>query len=300
MSIPFQNGRIDHLAGPPFLPVSVDVLRLDLVHPVVSGNKWFKLKRYLQEAEQQSRKTLLTFGGAYSNHIVATAAAAQMHGLKSIGIIRGEEPAAWSHTLQAAKGFGMELFFVSREDYRQKRIPHEVFFHHKQKDVYVIAEGGYGEKGAEGAAEILKGFDTTSYSHIVTAVGTGTTLAGLVNASQPHQQVIGIPVLKGAHSLQQEIESLLPEEKKAAFQLLHDYHFGGYAKHSPELLHFMNEAFQQYLLPTDFVYTAKALFAVFDLAKKEFFQPSEKVLFVHTGGLQGNASLPKGTLIFGT
>jgi len=274
------------------------VLRLDIIHPIVSGNKWFKLKKYLQEAEAQGKKTLLTFGGAYSNHIVATAAAAQVHQFKSIGIIRGEEPAAWSHTLQVAKSFGMNLHFVSREDYKQKRIPQIVFQHHTPGEIYTIAEGGYGEKGAEGAAEILSRFDSSSYSHIVAAVGTGTTLAGLVNALQAQQTVIGIPVLKGAHSLQHEIENLLPKEKKASFQLLHDYHFGGYAKHNPALIAFMNEIFRQYQLPTDFVYTAKALFAVFDLVKNNHFREGNHVLFVHTGGLQGNASLPKGTLIF--
>lgn len=300
MSISLQNGRIDRLVGPPFSPFSIDVLRLDLVHPVVSGNKWFKLKKYLEEAALLRKKTLLTFGGAYSNHIVATATAAQLHQSKSIGIIRGEEPANWSHTLQAAKAAGMKLYFVSREDYRQKDIPEAVFQSHHADDIYVIAEGGFGEKGAEGASDILQGLDTDSYSHIVTAVGTGTTLAGLVNAVGTHQTVIGIPVLKGAHSLQQEIERLLPEEKKAGFQLVHDYHFGGYAKHNLVLLRFMNDIFQQYLLPTDFVYTAKALFAVLDLVRKNFFPDGAKVLFIHTGGLQGNVSLPKGTLIFGT
>lgn len=276
--------------------VAVDVLRLDLLHPVVSGNKWFKLKHYVEDAKAQGKKNLLTFGGAYSNHLVATAAAAEMHGLASIGIVRGEEPAVWSHTLRDAKRYGMDLRFVSRDDYRRKSDPQNVCS--EQEDTCIISEGGAGEKGVQGAADILSAHNTKHYTHIITAVGTGTTLAGLATAAEPHQSIIGIVVLKNAFSLQQEIEAMLPGQKHRSFSLLFHYHFGGYARHTPELLRFMNDCFATSSIATDFVYTGKAFFATVDLLKAGHFPSGSRVLLVHTGGLQGNRSLKKGALIF--
>jgi 1-aminocyclopropane-1-carboxylate deaminase len=292
-----ENIRINSLETSCQLPV--DVLRLDLIHPVVSGNKWFKLKEYLQLAKQSEKTTLITYGGAYSNHIVATVAAANMHGLKSAGIIRGEEPASWSPTLSAAKEYGMQLFFTSRENYRQKTIPPEIFNSFDETESIVIPEGGYGQLGALGAKDILLQTVAAGYSHIVTAVGTGTTLAGLALAVLPHQQVIGIPVLKNAFSLEEEIKALLPPEKNASFQLINDYHFGGYAKRSATVISFMNDFYDKTGIPTDFIYTGKTFLGVFNLFEKGYFTSSDKVLLLHTGGLQGNLSLPKGTLIFG-
>jgi 1-aminocyclopropane-1-carboxylate deaminase len=298
MSLFTQNCRIDRLS--PFYKsrIPVDVLRLDAIHPVVSGNKWFKLKEYLKEASQTNKKTVLTYGGAYSNHIVATAAAAQIAGLKSIGIIRGEEPPVLSHTLLSAADFGMKFYFISREAYKLKTVPREVYQQYAQNDIYEIPEGGYGKKGMLGAKDIILQNETSSYTHFIAAVGTGTTLAGIIDAALPHQKIIGISVLKNAYSLQKEIESLLPKEKYGCFELLHDYHFGGYAKHTKELFRFMNEFYETTGIPTDFAYTAKALYAVSDLLEKSYFNSNDKLLFVHTGGLQGNFSLPKGTLIF--
>ena len=240
MSDPILSAcRIDHLSSYCDFRATVDVLRLDLVHPVVSGNKWFKLKEYLADAKRQ-QKALLTFGGAFSNHIVATAAAAQQHSLKCIGVIRGEEPSELSHTLQQARTFGMDLYFSAREAYRSRQVPECILQTYSADDLYIIPEGGYGEKGAAGAKEILQTSDTSSYTHILSAVGTGTTLAGLTAAARPGQKVIGISVLKNALTLKEEISHLLPEEKQAQFQLLHDYPFGGYAKRTPGLLRFMN------------------------------------------------------------
>ncbi|HYO22155.1 MAG TPA: pyridoxal-phosphate dependent enzyme, partial [Flavisolibacter sp.] len=267
--------------------------------PVVSGNKWFKLKRYLLDARQSGKNTLLTFGGAYSNHIAATAAAANEQRFRSIGIIRGEEPSPLSHTLAAAASAGMKLYFISREAYQRKTIPIKIYHENDKNELYVIPEGGYGNPGVDGASEILQIKDFASYTHIISAVGTGTTLAGLVTAAGPHQKVIGIPVLKNALSLQKEIDDLLPLVNHSSFQLLNDYHFSGYAKQSAELFHFMNRLFLQTGIPTDFVYTAKAFYAAFDLLEKGFFSTNDKILLLHTGGLQGNLSLPKGTLIFG-
>lgn len=287
--------RIDSLSSFCDFRATVDVLRLDLLHPVVSGNKWFKLKEYLAEAGQ---KTILTFGGAYSNHIVATAAAAASHGLKSLGVIRGEEPAVLSSTLKQAEEYGMRLFFTSRENYKHKKIPEQVWRSIAPEELYVIPEGGYGAKGMQGAKDILLQNDTSSYTHVFSAVGTGTTLAGLVLAAGEQQKIVGVPVLKNNRSLETEIRQLLPTEKQNQFELIHDYDFGGYAKKNPALFHFMNLLYQQTGIPTDFVYTAKAFFAVFDLLQKGMFSAADKLLLLHTGGLQGNRSLPKGTLIF--
>ena len=299
MDISSKNCRVDHLSSIyQFLPV-VDVLRLDELHPVVSGNKWFKLKEYLKDAKANGKKILLTFGGAYSNHIVATSAAAQTMEFSSVGIIRGEDPVILSHSLKTAVSYGMKLYFVSREVYRKKAVPEKVFTDYEESDIYIIPEGGYGKKGMMGAQDILLQNDISVYTHFVSAVGTGTTLAGISAAGLPHQKIIGISVLKNNQSLQQEIKDLLPAEKHSSFELLHDYHFGGYARHTKELIAFMDELYVQTAIPTDFVYTAKSFYAVFDLVHTGYFAPNHKILLLHTGGLQGNVSLPKGTLIYG-
>lgn len=296
--VQLENCRLDPVCFLPGRDIRIDVLRLDLVHPVISGNKWFKLKEYLSEAISLGKKTIVSFGGAYSNHIVATAAAARQAGLESIGMIRGEEPPALSPTLVEAKNFGMELFFVSREDYRNRIIPVAVYRAHRDGDVYVINEGGYGRRGTDGAKKILDLVNAAQYEHITAAVGTGTTLAGLVEATAGAQKITGISVLKNNHSLEKEIQNLLSEKNKDRFTLLHDYHFGGYAKYSGELIESMNQWYRETGIPSDFVYTGKLFFALTDLLQKGFFQPGSRVLTIHSGGLQGNRSLPKGTLIF--
>ena len=296
--IELDRSRIDSVSSLYNFHTTVDVLRLDLIHPVVSGNKFFKLKEYLSEAEHQNKKVLVTFGGAYSNHIVATAAAAEWQGLKSIGIIRGEKPAALSHTLMQARSYGMDLIFVSREEYRRKSLPDEWLKNYRPEDLYIINEGGYGSRGMEGSRDILKDCNASTYTHILSAAGTGTTLAGLIAASHPGQAVIGISVLKNNFSLEKEINALLPTEKQGRFQLDHAYHFGGYAKHTPQLLQFMNDWYAQTGIPSDFVYTGKLFFAAHDLLQKSYFPEGSRLLIIHSGGLQGNLSLPKGTLIF--
>jgi 1-aminocyclopropane-1-carboxylate deaminase len=297
MSFSLQDCRVQPLKSATGLPINV--LRLDLLHPVVSGNKWFKLKEYLKAAKADNKKTLLTFGGAFSNHVVATAAAAKIEGFSTVGIIRSEEPKEWSPTLLAARSLDMNLFFTSRAAYREKQIPPQVSRQYASSEIFIIPEGGYGLLGKEGAKSILASFDTARYTHILCAVGTGTTLAGLIDAASPKQKVIGIPVLKNAFSLRQEIEDLLPPEKKFCFELVDGYHFGGYAKRTQDLIDFMNRFYSDTQIPLDFVYTAKTFYAVLDLFKKQFFTGNDNVLLIHSGGLQGNLSLPKGTLIFG-
>lgn len=290
--------RIDSLTAYNKFHTTVDVMRLDLIDPVVSGNKWFKLKEYLKEASKLSKTALLTFGGAFSNHIVATAAACASYGFKSIGIIRGDRPAELSHTLQDAERFGMQLYFTSREAYKRKEIPDEVFTMISENELYFVNEGGYGIKGMEGAKDILSFVQEQTYTHILAAVGTGTMLAGLTAASGDQLQVIGISVLRNNFSLQKEVEQLLPQGKNHHFSILHDYHFGGYAKHKPELLQFMNTWYRETGIPSDFVYTGKLFYALNDLLQTNYFSPGSQVLAIHSGGLQGNRSLPKGTLIF--
>lgn len=273
----------------------LDVLRIDRIHDIISGNKWFKLKYYLKEAFAANAITIGTFGGAYSNHIVAVAFACKESGIKSIGIIRGEEPPILSDTLQDAKKYGMQLHFVTRAAYRDTEIIKQHF-----ENVYWINEGGYGSIGAKGAAEILS-FSTNkeSYSHIICAVGTGTMMAGLIIAAQQQQNVIGISVMKGNYELMQKVDELLDEScANKVYEIKHEYHFGGYAKHPPELIQFMNKVWQHNKLPTDIVYTAKTFYAAKQMIISNTIPKGSNVLMIHSGGLQGNRSLPDNTLLF--
>jgi 1-aminocyclopropane-1-carboxylate deaminase len=272
--------------------IEVAVLRLDKISSVVSGNKWFKLRYYLEEAKAQHKKGILTFGGAWSNHIIATAAVCKMNNLASIGIIRGEEPKEISLTLSHAKESGMQLVFIPRQDYQQKKIPATL----QTDDYYIVNEGGYGETGAKGASTILD-YCIKTYTHYCCAAGTGTMMAGLINAVSPTQQVTGISIMKNNTDLEKMIHKLITNKGKD-LQLIHDYHFGGYAKHQPALLRFMNEFYQQTGVPSDFVYTGKLFYAISDIIGKNYFPADSKLLLVHSGGLQGNTSLPDGTLIF--
>ena len=293
--IRLSNISIDKLSIPLLIDkgVEVDVLRLDKIHPDINGNKWFKLRYYLEDAKLQHKKTIVTYGGAWSNHIIATAAACKISGIKSIGIIRGEETANLSPTLINAKEMGMQLFFTTRDEYKHGKVPAQL----NQNGNYFIPEGGYGIKGAEGASTILNYCEKESYSHICCAAGTGTMAAGLIKGSVSFNRIIAISVLKNNFDLEEAVTSLTGKEANK-FRIIHDYHFGGYAKHNPELLYFMNDFYRQTNIPTDFVYTGKLFFAVNDLMNKNFFTPGSKVLIIHSGGLQGNASFSNGTLIF--
>jgi len=271
-----------------------DVLRLDRLHEVVSGNKWFKLKYWLLDAAERNYTTIATFGGAFSNHILATAYACYKQNLICTGFIRGEEPQHYSQTLLDAKALNMQLKFISRADYSDKQNIIQ-----KNASLFFIPEGGYGKAGACGAAEILQFVpDTSIYNYIICAVGTGTMLAGIANASLQHQRCIGISVMKNNFSLIDEVFALVNNELKNRAEILHDYHFGGYAKHTQPLIDFMNEIWKKFQLPLDFVYTAKALYAVYHLTEKNYFQPASKILFIHSGGLQGNRSLKEKALLY--
>ena len=283
----------------PFLhekKVGCSVLHIDKIHPVISGNKWFKLKYYLEEAKSIDKKWIATFGGAYSNHILATAAAGELFKLQTIGIIRGERPTTLSLTLQQAMDHGMNLFFISREQYVNKPLPSEI---RDQEKIYLINEGGYGIKGAQGAAEVLDYCEKENYSHIACAVGTSTMMAGLITGNLPSHEILGIPVLRYRTDLEKALDELLsPDAKSRKFQMIHDYHFGGYAKYNAELISFMNDLYKNTGIPTDFVYTGKLFYGIFDLIKNDFFPAGSSLLVVHSGGLQGNRSLQRGSLIF--
>ena len=275
--------------------ISVDVLRLDRLHPVISGNKYFKLKHAVSNALNSNNKGIISFGGAYSNHLVALACVCKHAGLLSVGIVRGEKPAFTSQTLQDAMAYGMELRFVSRELYGMKQtITEQVSA--EFPEFSVIPEGGQSAAGIAGAAEILSLAGNKRYDVIACAIGTGTTMAGLIQSAALHQVVIGFSSLK--LMLPNEIDSFIQSLAiSKSFSIIYDYHFGGYAKKSAALTGFMNEIWRDYQLPTDFVYTAKMFYGLRDLAGKDYFPSGTSILAIHSGGLQGNRSI-RDQLIF--
>jgi 1-aminocyclopropane-1-carboxylate deaminase len=279
--------------------LQVDVLRLDKIHPEVSGNKWFKLKYYLEKARVENKQKLISFGGAYSNHLLAVAVAAKMNGFSSQGFVRGEESVFISHTMSVAKEYGMQLEFLSRTTYNEKKNSLLSGELDAGPDEVQIPEGGAGPEGLRGAEEILSLFPRYRYSHICTAMGTGTTLAGLANSIDPHQKIIGVSVLKGTKDFgPMDISWLRNKRTLENVQLIHSDHFGGYAKYTVPLLEFMNETFLSSGIPTDFVYTGKLFYSVVRMAAAKMFPPGSRILVLHTGGLQGNRSLAPGMLQF--
>jgi 1-aminocyclopropane-1-carboxylate deaminase len=279
---------------------SADILRLDKVHPIVSGNKGFKLAAHLRLAAASPHNGVITFGGAWSNHLVATAYAAKQAGLKSIGIVRGEQPVALSSTLQDAAAYDMQLEFISRQQYAQKEDPHfRRTLAVRYPGAYIIPEGGGGLPGVEGSENILCKTDAASYTHILCALGTGTTWMGLIRAAIPGQTVIGVPVLKGIDSIDAiDRQNWLTPEQTERAALLKGYDFGGYARHPRPLLDFMNRLYVETGIPTDIVYTGKLFYAMRDSLIRQVFPDHSRLLVIHSGGLQGNRSLPPGTLNF--
>ena len=273
--------------------VRLFIKRIDKVHPFVSGNKWFKLKYNLIEAQMQDLDTLLTFGGAFSNHISATAYAAKEKGFKSIGIIRGEEHLPLNPTLHFAKQNGMELHYLSRSDYRKKTNPEFLELLKAQFGCfYLIPEGGTNKLATQGTAEILEANDTQDY--ICCAVGTGGTIAGIINASNDKQTVIGFPAIKGIDALGKDIESWT---NKQSWKLINNYAYGGYAKVNEKLVQFINEFNTEHDIPLDAVYTGKMMLGILDLVAKDYFPKGSTILAIHTGGLQGNKGMSERLMI---
>jgi 1-aminocyclopropane-1-carboxylate deaminase len=269
--------------------ISLAVRRLDKVHEQVSGNKFFKLKYNLEEAKKEGKNTLLTFGGAFSNHIHATAAAAKLEGFSSIGIIRGEETFPLNPTLSFAQSLGMQLAYISREEYRTKT---EAAFLDKLKekfgDFYLIPEGGTNALAIQGTKEILHENDT-DFTHIGCSIGTGGTFAGLAGSILFDQQLLGFSSLKGEF-IHSDTNNLLLENQirpNGKIRFFDSYHFGGYGKFKPELIEFIHWFFAQTQIPLDPIYTGKMMFGIMDLISKDFFEKGSKILAIHTGGLQG-------------
>lgn len=262
------------------------IKRDDLLDPLISGNKFRKLKYNIQEAKTQKHKKLLTFGGAFSNHILATAAAGKRYGFQTIGIIRGEELVTekLNPTLAHASQLGMQFHFVDRETYRHKTNSNFIAeLYKKFGKFYLVPEGGTNDFAIKGCEEILTEADKQQFTHICCAVGTGGTISGIINSSNPKQKIIGFPALKG-NFLSNDIRSFV---KQNNWQLIHDYHFGGYGKIKPELISFLNNFYSQTKIPLDPIYTGKMMFGLFDLIEKEKIVKKAQILAIHTGGLQG-------------
>ncbi|HET8738084.1 MAG TPA: pyridoxal-phosphate dependent enzyme [Pricia sp.] len=270
--------------------ISFSIKRDDLIHPVISGNKFRKLKYNLIEAKIRGCDTLLTFGGAYSNHIAATAYAGKMQGLKTIGVIRGEELSLqWeaNPTLKMASKQGMRFHFVSREDYCFKESPFALRkLREKFGAFYLLPEGGTNALAVKGCEEILSPSDAT-FDIICCAVGTGGTLAGIRNSAPEKQPILGFSALKGDF-LREDIRKFA---NKGQWDLISDYHFGGYAKVTSELIDFVNGFKDTTGIPLDPIYTGKMVYGILDLIKKDCFLPGTKILAIHTGGLQGIAGM---------
>ena len=270
--------------------IALSIKREDLIHPLISGNKFRKLKYNLIAAKKQGCDTILTFGGAFSNHIAATACAGNKQGFKTIGIIRGEELSyKWeaNPTLKWASDQGMRFRFISRDTYRDKENPSYLKkLRHEFGPFYLLPEGGTNTLAVQGCEEIL-GPGDSDFDVICCAVGTGGTLAGISNSSLEKQRVLGFPALKGDF-LQKDIRNFAPKDN---WELITDYHFGGYAKVTAELVDFINNFKEKTGIPLDPIYTGKMVFGILNLIEKEYFPPKTKILAIHTGGLQGIAGM---------
>lgn len=266
--------------------ISVSIKREDLIHPFVSGNKFRKLKYNLLQAKSENQKTLLTFGGAYSNHIAAVAYAGMEQGFQTIGVIRGDElrgKIQENPTLAFAQKCGMQFEFVTRESYRLKSESSFIEkWNQKFGSFYLVPEGGTNDLAVKGCQEILTSEDVV-FDYVCCAVGTGGTISGIINSILPHQKVLGFPALKGDF-LNEEIRNFAQNEN---WELINAYHFGGYGKVNSELVAFINQFYSQTKIPLDPIYTGKMVFGVIDLIERNYFPENSKILLIHTGGLQG-------------
>ena len=270
--------------------ITLEIKREDLLHPFVSGNKFRKLKYNILQAKAENQSVLLTFGGAFSNHIAAVAYAGKEQGFETIGVIRGDElrdKISENPTLSFAQECGMRFEFVTREAYRHKT--ETAFIEQLQVkfgSFYLVPEGGTNNLAVKGCEEILTEFDA-HFDFVCSAVGTGGTISGLINSALPHQKVLGFPALKGDF-LQNEIHKFVNNKN---WELITDYHFGGYGKVTTEFIEWMNWFYAQTGIPLDPIYTGKMVFGVMDLIQRNYFPPKSKILMIHTGGLQGIAGM---------
>lgn len=278
--------------------IEVWVKRDDLIHDEVSGNKWRKLKYNIQAFNKGDYESILTFGGAYSNHILATAKVGNDFDIPTIGVIRGEEQISLNPTLERAKELGMQLHYVSRSTYKTKH--EQSFLENLQKqfgNVYIVPEGGGNVEGVIGCKDIVEEINL-DFDFILTDCGTGATLAGIALALDESQKAIGIPVLKGGEFIFDEVKAFYKLMKVdfsnlKNIDLVINYHFGGYAKHKSELISFMQDFYKLTGIKTDPIYTGKLFYALIDLVKQDYFSKGAKIVVVHTGGLQGIAGFEK-------
>ena len=273
--------------------IELSMLRLDLIHQEISGNKWFKLKLNIEESKKNGSKTILTFGGAYSNHLHATAYICKQNNLDCIGIIRGEKPACLNNTLQDCKKWGMNLEFVSREEYRLKsNIEYLNNLQSLYGPCYIIPEGGNNLLGIKGCADIVE-YIEDMHNIICLPVGSTATLAGILSKINLEKNVIAFSALKGADYLNEELFSSLRqlENYSRNFEINYNYHFGGFAKYNNELIDFIKLFRNSQKIELDFIYTAKMMYGIYDLIKNNYFKTGSKIIAIHTGGLQGNRSV---------
>lgn len=270
--------------------IKLFIKREDLIDPDISGNKWFKLKYNLIEAEKLGYKTLLTFGGAFSNHIHAMASAGKRYGFKTIGVIRGEEHLPLNPTLASAQENGMTIEYIDRKSYRNKYDDELIKkFKNKFGEFYLIPEGGSNHLAVKGCSEIIPRIKI-NFDFICTACGTGGTLAGLILGLNSNAKAIGFSVLKGGHFLNNNVKNFLSgfgKENLSNWQIILDYHFGGYAKVTKELLEFCNEFNTLHNIKIEPIYTGKMLYGVFDMIKNNYFPKQSVIVAIHSGGLQG-------------
>ncbi len=293
MAIDFKTPQLSpvHYPDPQNRNSSISMLRLDTLHPEISGNKWFKLKENILHAQAMPCDTLLTFGGAWSNHLIATAAAARYSGMKSIGIVRGfHGQAMLTSTLHHCREQGMHLHFVSREDYARKNDEDYLnSLRTKFGACHIIPEGGNNAAGIIGATEIAD-YIPPDTNLVTVAIGTGATFCGLRNGLAQNIRLMGFTVMKnGAYLAETMKPGMHPSARN--WQLCTGYHFGGFARHDQSLIRFMNDFFTTQHTPLDFVYTAKMMAGLFDLLDKGKISEPGKIVCIHTGGLQGNESI---------
>jgi len=272
--------------------VNLYLLRLDTIDLYAGGNKLFKLKYNLEEAQKQGFKKILTFGGAWSNHLAAVASV-NNNPLPIIAVVRGEEPKIYSDTLNYCKEKGVKLHFVSRNDYRNKTKPSFIeTLKNKFGDFYLLPEGGSNGLAVKGCKEIAD-YIPIDFEYICTPVGSGATLAGITTGLKTHQQAVGFNALKGADYIIEEVNKLIGNAENPKFNIISDYHFGGYAKINAELLSFKADFEKQFDIPLDYVYTSKMMYGIFDKIQKDFFKQGSTIVAIHTGGVQGNKGFEK-------
>lgn len=275
------NIKVDDIKFPAIerRQIKLGIARFDLIHPVVSGNKLFKLYYYLKDALAEN-KSVTTFGGYFSNHLAATAYACKELGIKCKGFVNGEKPENLSATLLHCMQFGMDLEFISREEYRK------IKYNEIKSSSILIPEGGYSEKGKQGAALMYNSIKDLNADFICLSVGSATTLSGILSVAG-REKVLAFPAIKNMTDIPERLK-ILKCEVKDTFEIINDYHFGGFSKTNRQLLQFMQEFYDNFSVKTDIVYTGKMMYGISDLINKNYFPDKSKIVVIHSGGLQGN------------